>query len=108
MIKITVYQNSSQQITGFVSQDHAGYGESGTDIVCAAVSVLVINCVNSIETLTDAAFVSDSDESAGMISFRLTEEPTEATQLLLQSMVLGLEGIEENYDRYVDLIFEEV
>ena len=40
MIKVTIYQNSKQEISGFTLQGHAGYAENGSDVVCAAVSVL--------------------------------------------------------------------
>ena len=32
---------------------HAGYAEKGHDIFCAAVSILIYNLQNSIESLTD-------------------------------------------------------
>ncbi len=44
----------------------------------------------------------------GMISFRITEKNGADAQLLLKSLVLGLEDMESNYEEYIDLIFEEV
>ena len=38
---------------GFDLEGHAGYSEAGTDIVCAAVSVLVINTINAVEMYTE-------------------------------------------------------
>ena len=52
MITITVKKRNGNYLE-FVSKGHAGYAEEGQDIVCAAVSVLVINTVNSLETFTD-------------------------------------------------------
>ena len=52
MIKITVYSRQDQS-TGFRSEGHAGYAEEGYDIICAAVSVLSVNLVNSIEEFTE-------------------------------------------------------
>ena len=49
MITITVKKRNGNYLE-FVSKGHAGYAEEGQDIVCAAVSVLVINTVNSLET----------------------------------------------------------
>ena len=43
MTKITFYQRVDGTFQGFHSQDHAGYSAEGQDIVCAAVSALVIN-----------------------------------------------------------------
>ena len=92
---------------GFDCLGHAEYSE-GNDIVCAAVSALVINCINSIETLTDAQFTCDSRQEDGMISFRLGANPGEDARLLLRSLSLGLEEMESNYEAYIDVIFEEV
>lgn len=107
MVKITIFQNQEQQLIGFNCLGHAEYAD-GNDIVCSAVSALVINCINSIETLTDAQFTCDSLESDGMISYRLKGEYGEDAQLLLKSLALGLEEMESNYEEYIDVIFEEV
>ncbi len=108
MVKVTVYQNSDQEFTGFDTYDHAGFDDDGHDIVCAAVSVLTINCINSIEVLAGAPAETDQSEEDAMIRFRLTGAPTAETQLLLASYVLGLQSIEENYGNYLDLIIKEV
>ena len=47
MITIKVSKKNGSYVD-FVSKGHAGYAEEGYDIVCAAVSVLIINTVNSI------------------------------------------------------------
>ena len=69
---------------------------------------MTINCMNSIEEFTDTLFYCDSNETDGMISFRITENNGADAQLLLKSLVLGLENMESNYEEYIDLIFEEV
>jgi uncharacterized protein YsxB (DUF464 family) len=53
MTHITFFKNSEKEITGFYSAGHAGYAESGSDIICSAISVLTINTINSIEAFTD-------------------------------------------------------
>ena len=49
MIDVTLFQNDSGDYVGFRMTGHAEYAEYGSDIVCAAVSVLVINTINSVE-----------------------------------------------------------
>ena len=46
---------------------HAGFDQSGRDIVCAAISILVINTINSIEELAAEKIIVDADEKAGTI-----------------------------------------
>ena len=108
MVKITVYQNSNQEYVGFDSYDHAGYDDDGHDIVCAAVSALTINCINSIEVLTGVPAETESSEEEASIRFRLLGSPTKQSQLLLASYVLGLQSIEEDYGNFLDLVIEEV
>ena len=47
MITVTIHR-SNDSYAGFKVVGHAGYAEEGYDIICAAVSVLVVNAVNSM------------------------------------------------------------
>ena len=95
---------------GFDVYGHAGYSEAGSDIVCSAVSALVINAVNSIEKFTEDETSCVSDEDTGSITFRFSETPSHDAGLLLDSMILGLEEIEDSseHEEYIDIIFKEV
>ncbi|CUX50740.1 ribosomal-processing cysteine protease Prp [Clostridium sp. C105KSO13] len=114
MIRVTVYKTDKHEYAGFDAQGHAGFSEEGMDIVCAAVSMLIINTLNAIERYTtdDVSVVSDDSDTQGDIRFRFTgdAEPTQDARLLLDTMLLGLEEIEDdsNYKPYIDIIFKEV
>ena len=69
MIQIERKKSGHGDVIGFRTTGHAGFAEHGTDIVCAAVSVLVINCINSIEKFTDTKFDLIQNESDGIIDF---------------------------------------
>ena len=97
MIKISIYQNEEDVITGFRLMGHAGYADHGQDIVCAAVSALVINTINSIEQFTKDVFSLEQDEESGMIEFHVTSHISDESKLLLNSLFLGLSGIQEDY-----------
>ena len=107
MTKVTIYKNQKNECVEFHVIGHAGYAEEGEDIVCAGISVLTINTINSIETLTDAVFSVNSDERKGSIKFKMTN-PTKESTLLLEAMILGLQMMAENYSEYIDLKFREV
>ena len=51
---------------------HAGDAPAGENIVCAAISALVINCFNSVEKFTDD-FVSSETSKDGITSLQLKE-----------------------------------
>lgn len=109
MNKVTIYQDAEENLIGFRSEGHSGYAEAGEDIVCAGISVLVINTINSIERLTDVVPVVNSEEEVGMISCRIEKYKRKDIQLLLQSLCLGLLSIQETYGQeFIKVFFEEV
>ena len=63
---------------------------------------------NEIFTQNEASLVSDDEQ--GLIDYRISGRPTKETTLLLKAMILGLEEMadDENYEKYIDLTFEEV
>ncbi len=111
MIHITIYQGADEALRGFFITGHAGYAHEGEpDILCASVSMLVINTMNAIETFTGDTFCQDVQEDGAVIRFQITGKPSRESELLLRTMVLGLEMLEddENYKDFIDIIFEEV
>ncbi|MCI8490908.1 MAG: ribosomal-processing cysteine protease Prp [Lachnospiraceae bacterium] len=108
MILVTVYRNQNEQYTGFDCMGHAGFAEAGEDIVCAGVSALVINTINSISCFTGEKFHVDSKEETGEISFRFQQTAEHDGELLMNALVLGLQGIQNNYGAgYITLNFKE-
>lgn len=109
MIHVTFFKDSSNQFVGFEFAGHAGADEFGKDIVCAAVSVLVINTVNSIEEFTDDDFICDTDEKSGIIRFHLNGELSKESILLMNSLCLGIQGVlDDDNEKYITLKFKEV
>ena len=97
MINISIHKNKKGQLNGFRFEGHAGYAESGSDIGCAAVSALVITTMNSIEPFTSDTFEYQENEEDGMMDFKIVSTLSERSELLLGSLILGLQGIEEEY-----------
>ena len=97
MITIEI-RKSDKGYTGFSSKGHAGYAEHGFDIVCAAVSALTVNTINSIEKFTNDPFKAEAAD--GMLRWKFTEIPiSKEAELLMDSMILGLEYIQESYGK---------
>ena len=108
MIKAIFYLNQDAKYIGFDIKGHAGYAESGKDIICAAVSTLAITIVNSIETNTDVQFEEDMDEN-GSISFKITSNYDDKAQLLLSTLALGLDDLSKTYGKkYLKVHYKEV
>ncbi|MCR5721935.1 MAG: ribosomal-processing cysteine protease Prp [Lachnospiraceae bacterium] len=106
MTRIIFYRDSNDKLTGFECKGHAGYAEAGEDIVCAAISILTINFVNSVELLTDSfpEVVEDSDK--GYLKVTIKEYDKDDVQLLFNSLSLGLDNIREEYPKFFDLTYD--
>ena len=102
MINVEFYY-SDNLIDGFLISGHAGYAESGYDIICSAVSALSINTVNSIEEFTDDDYLVKTGED-GLLELHMTTN-SDSSQLLLASLKLGLQGIANTYgNEYVNIL----
>lgn len=87
-------------------EGHAEYAKYGTDIVCAGVSALVINAINSIEQLTGDEI--ETKMKPDLVAMTIKTKPvSSAAELLLRSLVLGLQGIQGEYgNRYLKIKFK--
>lgn len=109
MTHITIYRNQQKAFTGFCCDGHSGYADAGEDIVCAGISTLVINTINAVETLTQTPVQAAADEAAGSIDVRFPSGCDSQAELLVDAMILGLQGIQTNYGKkFLTLDFKEV
>ena len=85
----------SAEITG-----HAGSGEYGFDVVCASVSTLAINFVNSVEKF--AGYEPDlelNEEEGGFL--RVTIPTDIPPHQFFESFFLGMANLSENSSEFV-------
>jgi uncharacterized protein YsxB (DUF464 family) len=109
MTRIVIKKTKSGDFAGFTCEGHAGSGDKGKDIVCAAVSVLTINTVNSLDILAKEAMEVKRDEESGLISVVFKGRPSEQSRLLMDSFVLGISEVFKSYGkRHIKLEFLEV
>lgn len=101
MVTVEVYKNADGRILGFRSTGHAGYGDYGHDIVCAAVSAITQTTVlGLLEHVGAEAAVT---QAPGRLECMLAEDEqsAEAVQALLATMALGLREVERQYPKHV-------
>ncbi|MCM1154537.1 MAG: ribosomal-processing cysteine protease Prp [Roseburia sp.] len=109
MITVTFHKTKTGEYIDFICSGHAGFDDYGKDIVCASVSVLVINTINSLEELTKTRMVVDTDEKKGLIACKFIEPLEENSRVLVDSLVLGLTHIAGQYGKkYCKLDIKEV
>ena len=107
MINITVKKRNGSYLD-FLSRGHAGYAEEGQDIVCAAVSALIITTVNSLDAFTEEKIEVGEDDGYVSIHFK-TNPNTERGKLLMDSLILGVAESEHSYNnRYLTVRVKEV
>ena len=105
MIRVTLY-HSGEIWTGYRAEGHSGYAEEGSDIICAAVSVLGATCVNSLESVC-GVIPEILQNRAGLLEFRLTEASDPGAQILMKALKQGLSDIEEQYPDYIKISIQE-
>ena len=97
-----------QGVCGLRASGHAGYAQSGSDIVCAAVSTLVTTCANALENVAKVLPVVTQNEKAAEIAVSLPAElaPTQRhdAQIILQTTLQGFMDIAAHYPKYLHII----
>ena len=97
MISISVLRQSGTY-RELISSGHAGYDDSGYDIVCAAVSALLVNTANSLDQLTeDDIVIDEGEEQGGYLRLAFPDTLSAQGSLLMDSLMLGLESIAQTY-----------
>lgn len=105
-VRILKEDNFIKEIT---IDGHANYSSEGNDIVCAGVSAISFGIVNSIDVLdTDVIFdISMNEDETGHLTYRSIKS-TDKEQLLLESLIISLKTIEENYSEFINIEIREV
>ena len=109
MIEAVFFRNGERFI-GFQASGHSGYAEHGSDIVCAAVSVLGCTCVNSLESVCGMVPIITANDD-GLLAFTLPD-PSGAgqahdAQVLMRALHQGLTDIAGQYPQHVKVSIQE-
>ncbi|MBQ3796178.1 MAG: ribosomal-processing cysteine protease Prp [Butyrivibrio sp.] len=98
MTTITI-TTSNDKYKRIECKGHAGFAEYGNDIVCSAISVLMINLINSIESLTEDKPLVFQDEKKGILRLSFDKDPSHDAEVLLRSFEIGVESIFREYGK---------
>lgn len=85
---------------GITITGHSGYAPPGQDIVCAAVSTLVHTLVCSVEDLTKDIIEYSLQSGNAEIRFG---NLSDAARLLVDSFFVGISGVAEGNEQYVQI-----
>ncbi|MCD8188969.1 MAG: ribosomal-processing cysteine protease Prp [Clostridiales bacterium] len=102
------FHMEGDRIVSFDISGHSGYGEEGSDIVCAAISAVagMVECTFN-EVLGLAAAVKLEPDS-GHLSLRLpgglSEMDENTCQTMLVGMMVYLTALHEDYPDYIEVM----
>jgi len=107
MIQFVFYKNEFDRVVGFKCTNH------GAEIVCAAVSALTMNTINSIEVFGTCESIVNFDEKGGFMEFQLlpndeTNDFDPIALLFLDSLDLGICSIAAEYGNDIEVFVKEV
>ena len=97
---------------GFEEQGHAGFGEAGDDILCAAISSMTMFLINTIEVAYASSVDYDIDEGATRITaiakaalpeFESDDYKRYAVSGIMMGYYLQLGDMLEEYGDYLDV-----
>lgn len=80
---------------------HANYAPCGKDIVCAGVSTLVQNLIQSIEMLTSDTIKYDM--KPGEVHINFEKSLSKQALILIDSFYIGVQAIAREYPNYVKI-----
>ena len=101
------FVNEGGRISGFCCKGHSGYGEAGTDIVCAAVTTAVRVAEATIRDVLGVSCKVQIDEASAMIKLALPascEDAEETVQAVLSGMMLTLCDLRDEYPDYIEVL----
>ncbi len=92
----------NKQLTGFEIKGHAMFAESGSDVVCAAVSSAAFMAANTITEIIGAN--ADADAQDGVMRVTLSQ-PDEQTETVLRGLELHLTELSKQYPENIKIIY---
>ena len=110
MTTVSFHTEEGGRIVSFEVKGHSGYAEAGSDIVCAAVSILTTTCVNAMESVAGVVpqlSGGKDGELGAMLPSGLPADKLHDCQVLLRALGQGLTDLSEGYPRYVRLSIQE-
>ncbi len=97
---------ADDRITGFSVSGHSGYAESGSDIVCAAISAVVAMAEATINDVCGAKAKVRVKEADARITLTLPAscDEEESVQAVLAGLLLYLCNLRDDYPDYIEVL----
>ena len=101
MITVTTVSDTEGKILRFRVEGHSGFADSGSDIVCAAVSSTLWMMINGIEKQNLAHL--KYEERDGFVDCIVEEKFSDGADVLLNSLVMFIAELSGQYKEFLKL-----
>ena len=110
MTTITICKTVTGAYKGFTTIGHAEYAKRGKpDILCSAISALVLNAINTMDELHHQDMTVVTNEETGFIKCDFNSSLQSESITIMDSLVFGLENLSKTYgNKFLQVKFEEV
>lgn len=109
MTTVTVSYKENR-VVSLEAYGHAKFLPRGFDIVCAAVSALMLTAVNSLEVVAGIQPLYEADQKTGYMYMELPRDLNEdqafKCEIVFQTVITGLKGIADSYPKNIKLLKE--
>ena len=114
MTQVEILRNQNGHIVEYEVSGHADFDDYGRDILCAAISVLSQTTILALEKVCK---ISQNDikfcvnENTGYLkvtlSDNLTEDQRASANIVLETMIVGMEDLAFQYPKHIKLMEKE-
>lgn len=110
MVQISFSRDDLNRYNGFKCIGHAEYHERGYDIVCAGISALTQTTILALEKFLKLGIQVKANQKTGLLYCTWINNPdsVEKSDLLIETMRLGLNEIHNLYPEHLSLSEAEV
>jgi uncharacterized protein YsxB (DUF464 family) len=110
MIKICIYRDDENNIVKYTVEGHANSAEYGKDIVCASISILAQTAILALYELLhiDICYEMQDGWLSCQLPKSLPKDIREQSNLILNTMLIGIRGTQQIYESFIELYNKEV
>lgn len=101
MTRINLLTLANGELVGFRITGHSGFADSGSDIVCSAISSVAYMVANTITEVIRVSAEIDVNEENGDMLLRVFQKDATACRDILQGFKLHMLALEEQYSDYM-------
>ena len=100
MIKITVRYQSTGEFLSLESLGHANSAPHGEDLVCAAVSGILLGGINALK---DECYSLKADEKKGNIELCNIGKMSQHDVIVIETIISQLQAIERDNPKFISI-----